>query len=197
MFIHYLIHVPLKQSWLYYWGWWRLVIVLGWWLGHSERLNRCHALSVSDIVCRPSGRGRRLSLALKYVCENNRDQNCMAQRWSDSSPKIYFFCLCHFLKVKYTINNILKNLSHWLKESELINQHIFFSLSKLIIFFNGKVIQVHHFIYGLFDLYLWDIQKWQLKCFKTNPYMAQSMPCQSLSFFITGARWWNSGQFLC
>ena len=37
------------------------------------------------------------------------------------------FCLCHFGKVKFIGNNILKYLSDSLKNSRLINQHIFFS----------------------------------------------------------------------
>ena len=45
-----------------------------------------------------------------------------------------------------------------------------FSLSKLILFFNGKVIQVHQFIQGHFDLNQFTSEtygKWLLKCYKT------------------------------
>ena len=37
-----------------------------------------------------------------------------------------FFCLCHFGKVKYIENNILKYLRHSFKIARLINQHTVF-----------------------------------------------------------------------
>ena len=52
--------------------------------------------------------------------------------------KSIIFCLCHFRKVKYIRNN-------YTKISERIYK-IYFSLSILILFWNGKVIQVHQFI---------------------------------------------------
>ena len=38
---------------------------------------------------------------------------------------LMFFCLCHFGKVKYIGNNILKYRSNPLKISRFINQHVF------------------------------------------------------------------------
>ena len=82
-----------------------------------------------------------------------------------------FWKVCDFGKVKYIGNNILKYLSHSLKITRLINLHKYiFSLSKLILFFNGRVNQVHRFIWGHFDLDPFTSEicgKWQLKCNKT------------------------------
>ena len=100
------------------------------------------------------------------------------------------FCLFPFGRVIHIGNNIPKYLSHALNIARLINRHIF-SLSKMILFLYGKVIQIHQFIQEHFDLDQFTSEtygKWLLKCYKKILYGYISL-CYANHYQInTGAR---------
>ena len=123
-------------------------------------------------------------LTLRYFCTSLVSIECLRGKVIQVKNST-FFCLCHFGKVKYIGNNILKYLSHSLKKSKLINQNIFFHFKNW--YFSSMVkwsksISLYRDISSWISLPLrhtendsWNVMK--------HPYIDLSMPCQSLPIF--------------
>ena len=117
-------------------------------------------------------------------------------KWSKSKI-LFFFCLCHFGKVKYIGNNILKYLSHSFKIARLIKQNFLFpfKIDTFLQWWSDPSPTVYIGTFNLDQFTSVTYVKWLLKCYKT-PLLWICLCFANHYQIFTGARWWDTRQFL-